>query len=91
MKTYRIFSSHLALRFYRSEGWTEELVKNLLKKGRLRFWDEAMAYWVAEVGSVFDTDKVLEAATEIYDFHQKLLQGDEAREYVNSMSWGRSV
>lgn len=88
MKTYRIFSSHLALRFYRSEGWTEDRVKSFLKRGNLKFYDDThMAYWIADVGGEFDVDKLLEFATEIYDFHDNLLQGDAAREYVNYMNW----
>lgn len=61
----RISSSHLALRFYLRDGWTEEVVKSFLIKGDIRksaHFDEEeyhFRYYSFEVGSSFDVKKVL--------------------------------
>jgi hypothetical protein len=91
--TLKVFSSHLALRFYRSYGWTEELIKSFMSQGQLRFWDDKigdhdMAYWVGEVGTRYDIDKLIATATGgIFDFHDNLLHGEEARKYVSGLNW----
>ena len=88
----KIVSSHLALRFYRSNGWTEDLVKSCMDRGPLKFNDDQVggqdwAYWVLECGSRFNVDRLLEVAGPVFDFHDKELRGEEAREYVSRMNW----
>jgi len=87
-------SSHLALRFYKSSGWTEAALRDCLKKGDLKFYNDMfysfgdMSYWVVTVGSVFDVDRLLSVAGGIYDFNNRLLTDrQEAAEYITGMSW----
>lgn len=55
----------LAMRFYKHHGWTEDDLKKYLKRGSLAlrgFGDEELEnqYWIMEVGSQIDVDKMFE-------------------------------
>jgi hypothetical protein len=91
----KISSSHLALRFYRSSGWTYDMLKSCLAKGELRCssstfgdsWD--YAYWALDhqTHAAFDVDKLLEVAGDLYDYLGNKLEGDEKRDYISKMNW----
>jgi hypothetical protein len=93
MSELKVFSSHLALRFYRGQGWTEELIKSFMNRGQLKFWDDKigevdMSYWIGEVGTEYDTDKLIATAIGgVFDFYDHRLHGEDARKYVSEMNW----
>lgn len=94
MEKLVVRSSHLALRFYRRDGWTQDLVESLKIKGDLVFHDgnlvtvdgHDLAYWVGRVGSSFDIDKLVDHCR-VQHYDRLFLEGDEARTYVADMNW----
>lgn len=55
----RIYSSHLALRFYRRDGWTEELVREYIQ-GELVYRDDGeLGYFIPDVSAIVLSQKVL--------------------------------
>lgn len=89
---FSVSSSHLALRFYKNQGWTEELVSACLVQGRLRKFEDMidshdMSYWIGEVGTVFDVDLLYSKCSEIRHYDGKVLEGEDAKNYIKSMNW----
>ena len=89
MSDLKVLSSHLALRFYTHDGWTEEKVQLFIRTGGVKFWGEdRLPYYVGEVGTRYDVDELLRQATGgIYNWENVLLEGTEARNYVIEMNW----
>lgn len=58
-------ASNLTIRFYESDGWSEEILKKYLKSGeihssRLRFGDAPeIAYFTFHIGSLVDLDGLM--------------------------------
>lgn len=82
-----VLSSHLALRFYTINGWSEEIVKQFMIKGTLKYWpDDPDPYWVGEVGSVFDVEN-LAASARIFNYKNVELFGEDAKGYIETLNW----
>lgn len=88
----RVQSSHLALRFYKHDGWTEEVLRECLSYGDIEFCPGNMLdYWRLKVGSGFDVDKLMEHTTQVdrwydkesFDFENKKTDA----EYIREMNW----
>ena len=87
MNKKTILASHLALRFYKHYGWSEDEVKSYLVRGNLRFFDDENPYWVGEVGSVFDVDKLIEGVGDIYDWENQKIEDAEKRKFLTGYNW----
>ena len=89
---YPIRSSHLALRFYRSDGWTEEILNNCLINGDLRFFDDVfewgdMSYWIGRVCANFDVAELWKHTSSVFHFNGHELKEEEAKTYMQEMNW----
>lgn len=90
-----INSSHLALRFYYRDGWTEEILRSCLKRGDVKCSHpedpEEIRYMILDhtKGSAFDAKKLLKLATRVNRWSRMLqveiLESD--LEYIESMNW----
>lgn len=90
----RVQSSHLALRFYECDGWTEEVLKSCLAEGDNmieRTGGDGWWYWRLKVYSNFDVEKLMKHITEVdrwYKGDKYVGQFEETdREYVQGMNW----
>lgn len=89
----KVLSSHLAMRFYRNLGWTQSLLEScLMPHSRLRFWDDRlgdhdMAYWVLEVHSHFDLEKLKPHITEIRDYKGAVVPENEWDDFLREFNW----
>lgn len=94
----RVTSSHLALRFYESEGWTPELLRSCLKTGDVgRRGEEGWWYWALDhtQGSSFDVPKLMEHITEVHRWYRSPLRlnvqpyykdGETDEEFIRDMN-----
>lgn len=60
----RVVTTNLAIRFYKSDGWSEPDLMNIVQFSNLdhpfRFFDDGFsAYWVPRPGVKLDIDKLL--------------------------------
>lgn len=68
---YAIKSSNLCLRFYLSDGWTEELLKSFIRKGELIKShdfdndDHVHKYYVFSMGTELDMEKLLKTYSKL--------------------------
>ena len=87
-----VHSSHLALRFYKADGWTKEILDKYLERGRVvDIWpgQEQRDYWFLdhEKGSRLDMSLLLE--NEI----SEVVRWDEGRsgqsdiDFLKRMNW----
>lgn len=89
----KILSSNLAMRFYKKEGWSEELLKKCLMPGsRLKFFNDLigdwdMAYWVLEVHSHFDLKRLKPHVTEIRNCEGKLIDPKNWDSFLTDLNW----
>lgn len=90
---FQIVSSHLALRFYRCNEWTEALLKSCLKQGALNFRDDVkqwgdLSYWSLDhtTQAQFDIDKLLQHAGEVFNYKDELLEGQARIDYLREMN-----
>jgi len=58
----RIVCSNLAMRFYRVDGWTEELINQFIENGsvKMNFPEDASPYWIPEIGTRFNLNALLQ-------------------------------
>jgi hypothetical protein len=87
-----IFSSNLALRFYRQDGWTEALLRPCILSGDLVFFNDVFAwadrsYWIFAVHTKVDVYLLAEVAGPVFDFYNNMRSGEEALAYVKTMMW----
>jgi hypothetical protein len=89
----KILSSHLAMRFYRNCGWTESLLESCLKpESKLLFredWvgDHDIAYWLLQVHSHFDLEKLKPHITEIRDYKGAVVPENEWDSFLHDFNW----
>ena len=81
-------TSNLALRFYEQDGWTEEELNSLCVKGSFHcpFPSDEYKYWLLEVGSQYDVNKMMQAISHIkctFPEQEKLTKF----ELLNEMNW----
>lgn len=95
-----IHSSHLALRFYSRQGWTEQNLRPYLTKGDIEVvgsapeylvdpWSAHFEYWrlkCQDMISSFDVDKLAEDCR-VFDYNNKELFGEEAKKYLHELNW----
>lgn len=97
-KRFLIHSSHLALRFYEREGWTREILEPLFKADSvqkvlvhqdsgLSIMGHNMGYFIADVGSQWDIERLMEKASGVQTYKGEYLEGEKAKEYCRSMNW----
>ena len=88
----RVQSSHLALRFYECDGWTEDVLKDCLVDGEIeRTGGDGWWYFRLKVYSAFDVDLLMKHVTVV----DRWYEGDKytgqftetAREYIQGMNW----
>ena len=80
-------SSHLALRFYEHDGWTEEVLKKCLNKGEIEFWGGLCSeYWRLTMGSSFNVDKLMKHVTKVERWHKEENKESD-KEYIKMMNW----
>lgn len=89
LKKYDVYSSHLALRFYKSCGWTDDLLKSCLEKGTIVLQENPMGddYWILAVGASFNTSKLLRHVAKIIDFEGKPVRKAEIEKYTIELNW----
>jgi len=80
-------SSHLALRFYKNDGWTMALLSECLEKGSaIEFCPGiGLEYYRLEVGSRLDLDKLMPHVTNVQNWRNELI--GPSREYIDKMMW----
>lgn len=80
-------TSNLALRFYVHDGWTFEILTKCLDQGRITvpFQQDAMPYFILDIGSRFDVDKLAEKISTI-DFTFKDQEKD-IRSAIEDFNW----
>lgn len=66
----RVVTSNLAIRFYKSDGWTEEALNRYVKfsahKEAFKFFDDgALSYWLTKVGTKLDIPLLMGVVTEV--------------------------
>lgn len=70
----RVLTSNLAIRFYESDGWTEEVLNTCVKTSNhlrpFRYFpdnigESNIAYWVPEVGTRLDFDLLMPKITKV--------------------------
>lgn len=87
-----IQSSHLALRFYTRQGWTEENLRPYLTKGDIEVVDagkDPFEYWrlkCQDMVSSVDVNKLAEDCR-VFDYKNRELFGEEAKKYLNELNW----
>lgn len=95
-----IHSSHLALRFYSHQGWTEENLRPYLLKGDIEVvgsapkdrgdpWSAHFEYWRLKcqgMVSSMDVNKLAEDCR-VFDYKNRELFGEEAKKYLNELNW----
>ena len=72
----RVRASNLTMRFYKKDGWTEELLTACLAKpeNTLKTWPtDENQYWIADSWNCFDLDKLALHVTEFETFERKLI------------------
>ncbi len=88
-----IRSSHLAIRFYRHDGWSEEVVRSCMNRGDLKFFDDRvgeldMAYWVGMPGSLFNIDRLLElSGRQVWDHNNNLIEIGNVASYLKELAY----
>lgn len=60
-----IHSSSLALRFYKSDGWSRELLESMLVAGALAEQEKGDEYFILQVGGRLDMQKLLTVTTKV--------------------------
>lgn len=90
----KIISSHLAMRFYRVHGWSKELLEScLMDRSKLCFREDIlfddvdMCYWVLEIYSKFDLEKLKPHITEIYDYKGNQVSKDDWDAFLKEYNW----
>jgi hypothetical protein len=83
----KIKSSHLALRFYVSDGWTMEEVQKYCIRGTIhppREEDKAfnLEYFTPDVNSIMDNLKMLGDGHQVYDYNGRPLEELTAYNYL---------
>lgn len=87
-----VHSSHLALRFYKHDGWTKEILDQYITRGRVmdqREGQEVRDYWLLdhELASRLDMPRLLEneisKVVRWYDGPPR----ETDIEYLNEMNW----
>lgn len=93
-KERRIYSSHLALRFYKGWGWTKELLEPYLTRGQMIDQIEGQDvrdYWFLDhtKNSCLDMERLFkELKPRVYHWNgNKELFDQEAIEYLEKMNW----
>jgi len=88
-------SSHLALRFYIKDGWSESVLRSCLVSGSLFYHDDSkygrnpdMSYWTLDhtTNARFDTHKLSTFVSKVYDYRLKELTGSEAIKYMSEQN-----
>ena len=87
----RVVTTNLAMRFYKSDGWTREILSGLVKEGsidpRFKFFaDDRLPYWIPEVGTQLDIDRLLKITTSV----QRTFNGypnQTDKEHLESKNW----
>jgi len=85
---FPIQSSNLTLRFYKKDGWTEELLNSLVAKGKVTCAhpDDTTPYWTLTVGSSFDVPALMTRCSVLHRaFDDDLSMTDE--EFIRKMNW----
>jgi len=80
-------SSHLALRFYKSDGWTGEILWPCLDSGQVELTGgEGWWYWRLASYSRFNVEKLMKHITKVVRWYD----GDDREtdeQYVEGMNW----
>lgn len=84
--------SNLALRFYRADGWTEELLRKHLIRGSFVFFDDRVgdadwSYWVMRTDSKLNIDTLKDVVTEVVTFDGNWLSGERAISHMRYLNW----
>lgn len=93
MSQLRIQSSHLALRFYKHDGWTKELLNQYLLYGEvLDVWkdQEVRDYWFLnhEKNSHLDMERLVKDLNpRVFNWSNEELSGEQALSYLKEMNW----
>lgn len=83
-----IKSSHLALRFYVGDGWTQDELEDCLRQGSvsIKHPDDAYPYFTLDRGSQFDCEKLLARASVVKRW-SSLENSKSDLEYLEDMNW----
>lgn len=89
-----IFSSHLALRFYYRDGWTEELLRSCLENGDVKCFypedPENFRYLSLDhtKNSTFNVEKLMEHVSVLKRWNTEIIAETQSdAEYIRSMNW----
>lgn len=82
-------SSHLAARFYKDDGWNQEILDSCMEKGTIEFADTlyGRGYYRLVPYSRYDVDKLLEHVTEIIHYDGHKLPKEEFKQYLENLNW----
>ena len=86
-------SSHLALRFYKSDGWTKECLSKYLVRGELKDSESThgdkpeTAYFIIGVGSRLDMDNLYDHEVSIVHRWYSGPSEETDLDYLEEMNW----
>jgi len=93
MTKKRVQSSHLALRFYKHDGWTKEILDKYLVRGRVvDIWpgQEQRDYWFLDhtEGSTLDMDRLYKNEVgEVCRYSETAEKGASDLNYMKRFNW----
>lgn len=88
----RMATSNLAMRFYKSDGWTREILEKLvIRTGRggeaFHYWDDPnFEYWIPNVGTNLNLDELLKIVTRV-DRAFNDYPNESDREFLKRFNW----
>jgi hypothetical protein len=90
----KVQSSNLALRFYKRDGWNQEILDGLVTEGSINKHhsferDEASGwggYWLPEPGTKMDMDKLMGLVTSVHRAFDDRPEEDD-RSFCERMLW----
>jgi len=84
----RVITSHLAMRFYVHDGWTQEILDSITVKGRctMPHPEDVQPYFILPVGSSLDMDKLMKLVTSVTRWMPGVDHLKNNREYLEGFN-----
>lgn len=84
----RVATSHLAMRFYVEDGWTQELLDSITVEGKCKmpFPEDKRAYFILPIDSRLDMDKLMSLVTKVDRWSSNAEPAKTDREYLEGFN-----
>lgn len=85
----KVFTSHLAIRFYVSDGWSQEILDNLTLSGKciMPFPSDERPYFIPDVGTILDIDRLMKKVTTVVRYKPGVDAHLTDKEYLSQFNW----